>query len=388
VLLVRATGIDPEPRAERTARWLAAAGHEVRILGWARTPAPAEEVRAGVPVRRLRIAARYGAGMRTLVPLVRWQAALLRYLLRHAGEYDCVHACDLDTAGPALAACRLLGKRLVYDIYDFYVESHHVPAPARAAVRRAELAVVSRADAVILVDDSRRAQLAGRAPRRLAVVYNTPEAVAPEAVAPEAVAPEAVAPEAVAPAGAAAPARATGGLRVGFVGLLATNRGLFEMLDVLARRPAWHLDLAGYGEGGAGVVARAGGLPNVTFHGRVDYDRTLALSAGADVLFATYDPRVPNHRYSSANKLFEAMMLGKPIVVARGTGMDRTVEAHGLGAVVPYGDVDALERALAEVAAWDAGRRAAFADHARSVYERHFSAAAMRERLAALYADL
>jgi glycosyltransferase involved in cell wall biosynthesis len=123
----------------------------------------------------------------------------------------------------------------------------------------------------------------------------------------------------------------------------------------------------------------------VRFHSRVPYERALELAANAHVLFATYDPAIPNHRYSSANKLFEAMALGKPIVVARGTGMDRLVHQEKIGFVVAYGKLDELEKAFLEVASWDRQVRQTFARRVRTLYERKFSWSIMKEELRRLY---
>ena len=370
-VIVRSTNISPEPRAEKTARWLRRMGHSVQILGWDRSAAlPRHEATDDYVVHRVPLAASYGSGIRTLVPLLRWQWAALRWLVSHRREYAYIHACDFDTVIPSFVAAKLFGKRLVYDIYDFYVDSHYVPGAARELVRRAELWFAEHADGVIIVDRSRLPQLDGARPRRLTVVYNTPEPPRADASAQ------------------AAPSREPGSLRVAFVGLLSAERGLMQAIEVVRRHPSWTLDIAGYGGDVERVSAAARALPNATFHGQVPYDRCLSLSGAADVLFATYDPAIPNHRMSSANKLFEAMMLGKPIVVARGTGMDRIVEEHDIGFVVPYGDVDALERAFAEVSAWDDAQREAVARRCRAAYTDHFSSERMFERTAALYADL
>jgi hypothetical protein len=50
--------------------------------------------------------------------------------------------------------------------------------------------------------------------------------------------------------------------------------------------------------------------------------------------------------------------------------------------------VDALERAFAEVSAWDDAQREAVARRCRAAYTEHFSSERMFERTAALYADL
>src|SRR5574341_443556 len=160
-----------------------------------------------------------------------------------------------------------------------------------------------------------------------------------------------------------------------------------QMLDVLRRHPDWTFDLAGFGGDQERILASAAGLANVNWHGRVPYERALQLSAAADALFATYDPAIPNHRYASPNKLFEAMMLGKPVIVCAHTNMDRIVADADCGLVLPYGDIPALEAALRRLAS-DAALRRRLGENARRAYEESYSWARMQTRLEALYASL
>jgi glycosyltransferase involved in cell wall biosynthesis len=170
-----------------------------------------------------------------------------------------------------------------------------------------------------------------------------------------------------------------------YIGLLQVERGLFEVLEVLRRHPDWHLDLAGFGGDQESLLETAYALPNVTWHGRISYEQTLRLSANADALFATYDPSIPNHRYSSPNKIFEAMLLSKPVVVARRTNMDEIVSRHDCGLVVEYGCVDELDAAFACLAS-DASLRRRLGLNARRAYDTVYGWERMRERLLALYA--
>lgn len=369
VLLCRSNGIDPDPRVEKIAGTLTRAGYPVTILGWDRSAALPTPTRLGeAALHRLPIRAEFGAGLHNLPNLLHWQAGLLGWLVHHRREYDLIHACDFDTVLPTLLCARLFRKRLVYDIFDFYADHlRRTPAPVKRAIRALDLGVIRQADAVILVDDARREQIAGAEPRRLAAIYNTPPDLSPD-------------PDTV-------PAAPRGTLHLVYVGLLQVERGLFELFDVLARHPGWTLDLAGFGGDAEILAARAAALPNITCHGRIPYEKALALSAAADVLFATYDPTIPNHRYSSPNKVFEAMMLGKPILVAQGTNMDQMIETAQCGLVVPYGDAAALESALARLEA-DPTLREALGANARRAYEQVYSWEKMEERLLALYADV
>lgn len=370
VLILRSNPIAPDPRVEKIARSLQRCDYAVTALGWDRSAAlPARDSSAGFEILRIPIRAEYGSGLANLPSLLRWQWGLLAWLAGHRAEFDILHACDFDTILPALWCKRFWGKTVVYDIFDFYADHlRRTPGWIKALIRRTDLNAIDRADALILVDDARVAQISGAHPRRMAVVYNSPEDIDRTQLPPYTPSP-------------------TGELRLAYVGLLQVERGLFEMLNILSRHPEWRLDLAGFGGDAATIAEMASALPNVAFHGRVTYERAMALSQSADALFATYDPAIPNHRFSSPNKVFEAMMLGKPIVVARDTNMDRIIQAQEAGLVVRYGDEVALEAALQELAR-DPALRARLGANARRAYERDYSWQVMEDRLKALYADL
>jgi glycosyltransferase involved in cell wall biosynthesis len=159
------------------------------------------------------------------------------------------------------------------------------------------------------------------------------------------------------------------------------------MLAVLKNHPEWSLDLAGFGGDEDQILAAGQTLSNVRWHGRVPYDQALKLSQAADVLFATYDPAIPNHRYSSPNKVFEAMMLAKPIIVARDTNMDRIIEQSQCGLVVPYGDISGLEQALQNLQD-DPTLRRRLGQNAYQAYQTTYSWEKMQQRLANLYTQV
>ncbi len=345
---------------------LRAGGFKATIIGWDRGwNLPSREEREGYQIVRIRLPAPFGQGLRNALGVLRWQRALLAWLLEHRDRYAIIHACDLDTALPSLLVARLFQKPIVFDIFDSYADAYRVGS-FRRPVRWLEGLVVSWSDAVIIADEVRLDQLGGARPRRLVVVYNSPPDVWSKwnAVRNE-----------------------TGKFRIAYVGLLDATRGLFPLLDVMAQRPEWELDLAGFGVDEGRIVEQARRLPNVRFHGRVHYNQSLRLMAEADVLVATYDPAVPNHRYASPNKLFEAMMLGKPIVVARGTHIDELVEKHGCGIVVPYADTCALDAALGRLAS-DPDLRQALGRAGRRAYEAYYHWDQMEARLVSLYREL
>lgn len=369
VLMIRSNAIAPDPRVEKIARSLAEGGYRVLALGWDRAgDLPQHEDRAAYAVERIRLHGKARHGIGNLPQLLRWQVRLFAWLRRHRNEFEILHACDFDTLLPVLLCKRLYGQRVVYDIFDFYADMlRATPAWLTARIRRAEIAAIGQADAVILADDARREQIAGSHPRRLEVIYNSP-------------------PDEVPVFSPAAHSLACS-LRIAYLGNLQRERGMFELLSVIAQHPEWHLDLGGFGPDSAPLQELAAGLPNVTWHGMVSYERVLQLNAGADVLLATYDPAIPNNRYSSPNKVFEGMLLQRPVVVAAGTNADRLVAEANSGVVVPYGSSSALEAAFTALAQ-DANLRLTLGKNGRAAYDQKYSWQRMTVRLLALYAGL
>ncbi len=388
VVICRSNPVDPDPRVEKEAAALAEAGYSVQVIAWDRSAGlPVHQTRllAGqqIEITRLPIHAEYARGMSNLPDLLRWQAGLLQWLLSYRSQYDVIHACDFDTVLPALVLKIFFSKQVVYDIFDFYADHlRATPQAIKASIRAIDRWAIRKVDALILADDSRWEQIGDRLgptvsrPTRSAVIYNSPADESGLQAQTNEVNPE--------PSQASQPEIT---LTLAYIGLLQMERGLYELLEVLQRRPFWRLHLAGFGGDEARILEIIASMPNVNWHGRVPYARALELSRQADVLFATYDPAIPNHRYASPNKVFEAMMLGKPVIVAQGTNMDKIVAAGECGLVVPYGDIPALEAALEQLQL-DPKLRQQLGANARSVYEQCYAWEMMRRRLLDLYASL
>ena len=106
-----------------------------------------------------------------------------------------------------------------------------------------------------------------------------------------------------------------------------------------------------------------------------------SLESACDIITAIYDPSVRNHLYAAPNKFYEGLLLEKPLIMARNTGMSDTVESNRLGVVCDFNRVeDALFELAERRSEWsEMGKRA------KALYEREYSWAEMKRRLLALY---
>lgn len=363
VVMLRSNPVAPDPRVWKTAASLAAAGYRVTIFCWDRLQQKLNgDQLPEVTVIRRQIRGQYASGLKNLLPLLRWQAALCAWLFSHRRQIDVIHACDFDTVLPAFLVSKVFDIPLVYDIFDFYADNIHSMSPTVARIVAAlDRWMISRVDGVILADENRIQQIQPSVPKRMVVIYNTP----PDRYK----------------SGTDAPA---GKFTIAYAGQLLVNRGLLELTEVIGRHPEWLLKLAGFGGDVEQIMDAAKTFDNISLSGVVPYEEALQMMSEAHVIYALYDPSLPNHRYASPNKLFEAMMLAKPIIVARGTGIDRLVEREAIGLVVPYGDTNALEQALIFLSqnpdeALEMGMRA------RKCYENSYKWSKMECELLAFY---
>jgi glycosyltransferase involved in cell wall biosynthesis len=305
-----------------------------------------------------------------LLPKMLWfWLVLFTSLLKE--RFDALHAVDFDTLPPALLAAKLKGKKFVYDNTDFYAEGGSVPGALRPAIRFADKLLMRFADTVIVVDECRLPYLPDAVRAKAEIVYNSP----PDMLGGLQVS-----------SFPRVPAKGSK-LRVVYSGSLIEQRYTLELADAVGRSDGTEMIIAGFGpkEFVDKVIAKASAYGNVSYIGKnSSLQESLALVSTADAVFSLNDPAIPNNKMMSSNKLFEAMMLGKPVVVIRGTSMDEKVRTFKCGLVVENGDPESLAGALRFLMEEpDLARQ--MGENGRRAYENLYDWKFMTERLAKLY---
>jgi glycosyltransferase involved in cell wall biosynthesis len=257
-----------------------------------------------------------GGGIKNLLALVLFIFKIFCFLVKNGDQYDVIHCVNFDMALPCfLAKCVLLRKyKIVYDVYDFYVDSYPVPMIIKGLIRELDIHIMNYVDLVILAIDSRINQIKPARPKKSIIVYNTPEEVTFNSKNEV--------------------NNRHSKLKIVFVGALQNDRFLDELVRAATDLPFIELVVGGFGQEKYERLMRKSKVTN--YLGRLDYTDTLEVEADADLLVAMYNPKIPNHKYSAPNKLFEAMMLGKPIIIADGMGLNSIINDANCGFVVKY----------------------------------------------------
>lgn len=166
---------------------------------------------------------------------------------------------------------------------------------------------------------------------------------------------------------------ATTGNRVVYLGRLTHARGAGEMIE-LGRRlaPEIELHLIGHADPEClDEVHAAHVAGHVYWHGFVPNDQALTHLPGALAGISLLHNQ-PNYAYSRPTKILEYMAYGLPVVTTPNPTSVELVDGHGCGIVVPFGDVDAAEKAIRTLAD-DPTRRDQLAALGRQAVTDHYS---------------
>lgn len=322
ILFIRSNSVNPDSRVEKEVNALKKNGYNVDVLAWDRTsnhPLKKENLRlpcGEVPVYRIGIKSVYGAGFKkNLFPLLRFQKFIKRFLKKNIKNYDCIHACDFDTAYTSFKIAKKRKIKFTYDIFDYYVDSFSVPNILKKYIEKKDKNIINKADCTIICTEQRKEQIKGCLPKNLLVIHNSPSLeieVNTDLY------------------------KLSSKTKIAYVGILSKGRLIEEMLEFVSKNNNYELHIGGFGFLENIVSEYDQKCDNIYFYGKLPYDKTLALEKSCDVLTAIYDPSIKNHIYAAPNKFYESLMLGKPLIMVKNTGMSDVVKDNGIGAVIDY----------------------------------------------------
>lgn len=374
IVYMRSNPINPDPRVEKELSVALDSGHIPIALGWNRSKdvnrVKKEKIsldNGEVDIFRFNIEAGFGAGINNMIPLLKWQISLLKWLIKNRNTYDLIHACDFDTVLPALFMNVIFKKKYVYDIFDFYIDAFSVPNKLKPIIKKIDFIAIQRAEATILVNESRIEQIKGSNPKKLLFIHNTPKM--PKGILDENKINHKEKKK-----------------RIFYGGILGNGRMIEETIRICSRHSDWEFTIAGFGPMEDKIKKYSETMKNIKFIGKKSYKDIIQNTIDSDIIFACYNPSIPNHKYSSPNKLYEAMMCKKPIIVCNGTGIDRLVRDENIGLTCDF-DEKSLEKSFISIFE-DEIMYNQMANNSRKIYENQYKWSIMAERLKKMYSDI
>jgi len=355
-------------RLPRAARALKEAGYEVEILNWNRgvnaeiiENATASFQAEGIKVHSIYCGhTPYGKGIITAFNKLLFILKVIFFLFKHGQQYEVVHAIDFDLGFPVYMAKRMNPKikfNLIYDIADF-VETFHSPIPKsiRKMIKGLSERIMCNASFIVIPDDNRLINIPKNYHDKTIIINNSIDP--PKTVKDY-------------------PVKIHQDMfNIIYYGALSKDRGI----ELLLKQKNVAIWFAGKGELQEEIISYAKKHETIHYLGYLSFEETLSVASQMDIIYMVYDPSYQHNQIASPNKLYEALYLGKPCLVAENTSIDLFVEKYGIGYVTKF-DEHSLQNVIANICDEELVIKG---EHAKEIYP-NFSWDSSKRKLVEMY---
>lgn len=242
-----------------------------------------------------------------------WMIKILYTLIIHSKSLkdSLVMAIDLDAALPVFLYKKCFQRRLnyIYDIHDDFDLRYNLPNFLKTILIYLDRKVKENAFMNIHVDFNRIRDWE----KNYKIIYNSP----PDFYSNNFV-------------------RNSKRLekKFAFSGVISKNRGASSVYSFLKEYPNIELIVAGkiIDEEGKRLIE----LPNVDYLGYVSQDTLFDKIKACSGIFSLYNPNLEINKLAASNKLYDALMLGIPIITNEEISAAGFVQRHKTGLTVPF----------------------------------------------------
>jgi glycosyltransferase involved in cell wall biosynthesis len=293
-----------------------------------------------------------------------WMWVFIKLLLIRP---NVVHACDLDSILPCYMYKILFKKKLVFDVFDRYAMTF-IPKNFRmlyCTINFIEELFSKNSDVLIIANGEKALRTFKKKPAHCEILLNCPKEPKEYLID--------------IPQGSKENTLFT----IAFTGHVRTHRGLENLGAAIRDLKDLRLVITGRAEDKA-LLNQIQSIPNVRYLGLLDDYGILEIEASSDVIVAFYEPDVFWNNMPLPNKLFEAMMCGRPIIT---NVAHEIVNETGCGIIVEYDNVNQIKEAIITLRDNPETRRTLGAN-GRKAFLENYNWDIMEQRLYKVYEDL
>ena len=368
ICYIRSTSIINDSRATKEIESLINDNYEMYIIGWDRDRRINDYNNFKILNKKIKCSffkfhSTYGESKKNIIGLLLFQIYLFIILIKNNKKYKYIHACDFDCGFISNIIAKIYNKKLIYDMYDYYTDSRPMPKKLEKIVNKLENNIINNAEVSIICGEWRKKQIKNSNPKKLVIIHNTPNL-------------ETIKYKKMIRSN-------SNKTKIVYVGILQDYRLIMETVNEIAKNENYELHIGGFGKYEEQIKTQAKLHKNIFYYGSLKYSDVLCLEKDCDILLATYDPNIKNHKYSAPNKVYEAMALGKPIIVCYKTGIDELVVKNKTGFAINYNTKDLIQK-LNEISK-DKKLLKNISLNAKKVYDEKYNWKIMEERLLNIY---
>jgi glycosyltransferase involved in cell wall biosynthesis len=342
--------------------------YSIIVLGWDREGTIVQGDNHGIDLKLFNVRAPYSyepygtIRYHYLLPIF-WAWVFVKVCLYRPKS---VHACNLESVLPCYLYKVMFRKKLIFDVFDRYAMSY-IPKNRNFFFKMLysftnwfEEFFAKNSDVVILVSDKMIRSFKKKPSNCITIMNCTKDHVINRSKVNPNI------------------------FKLIFTGHLRRGRGLELIPDIVKNLKDTEFIIAGRVEDRK-LLNKIKGIPNIKFQGLLEHNRLIDLEASCDAMVALYDLNVQTqHKYGMANKIFEAMMCGLPVIT---NIAHEIVNDTKCGIIVEYGNEKQIEEAILNLKENPALRKR-LGDNGRRAFLEKYNWTNMEEKLYKIYEEL
>jgi len=333
ILMILANPFTHDPRVYNEAKSLVKAGHNITVFAWDKTGKNSKyEKKNGISIVRS-----YNSKFMNILPydIFRlhwwWNKGYNDALkLFKKKKIDVVHCHDLSSLPIGMKLKKKFDIKIVYDAHEIwgYMVSRDLPKTWADYYLWKEKRIVKHVDYIITVNEPLKEYFEKIVDKPITIIMNAKSLQSKKYEPPQ-----------------------NKIFTVTYIGVIGKSRFLIKIVDAIKELNDVHCIIAGYGNKKKYVDAlkeKCSQIDNVDFIGRISMEEVMPMTKKSDAVICLFNPMDKNSKVGLPNKVFEAMVSGRPIIVSRDVYLGKFVEKENIGIAVKK-DKNSLKKSIVKL---------------------------------------
>jgi len=331
VLMILTNPFTNDPRVYNEARSLINAGYNVTVFAWDKKKLnPEDEFIDGIKVHRNFNSKFMDFLHYDLLRLHFWWIKGYKDAIKFCKKknFDIIHCHDLDALVIGVKLKKKLDLPLIYDSHELFAYGMSRNVPFWKYYLKKEKRIIKNVDRIITVNEPLKQFFKMISDIPVTIIMNAKPLQNREYIKPK-----------------------NDIFTLVYAGTIAKPRFLLELVDVVNLIEEVYCIIAGIGfdkEYISDLKKKCLQTDRINFVGKVSMEKVLQLTKKADVIVCMTDPKDPNNSRATANKQFEAMVCGRPIICTKNTYPGLLTEKEKVGVTAEYTKED-LKKVILEL---------------------------------------
>jgi glycosyltransferase involved in cell wall biosynthesis len=330
ILMILSNPFVQDSRVYNEALSLIEVGHKVTILAWDKK----REYSHTESKNDIKIVRSYNSLIMKILPYDIFKMHFWWYKgyndaleLHENTPFDVVHCHDMDTLPIGVKLKKKIGLKLVYDAHELwgYMVSNDIPSFWANYYIKKEKKLIQYLDRFIIAEDKYADYFKTITDKELTSILNCKKIISEKYIPPK-----------------------KGTIfTLLFIGRLSSTRFLLELVESVKGLKNVKCIIGGIGKAKFvdKLKQKCEETNNVDFIGPVALNEVIPKTKKSDAVVCIVNPNVINNKIATANKQFEAMVCGRPVICTKGTRSGDITENEKCGIVVDY-SIDSLREGI------------------------------------------